>query len=281
VSLGSTVLRVLVAGAAVIAALAPAHAQGKLDARYTATLAGVPIGKGAWVIDIADDQYTAAASGMTTGLLRVFASGQGSSASHGQVRNGALVPTTYASNLATETRSEEMRVTLANGVVKEVTIEPPSPPQLDRIPLTDAHRRGVIDPMTAGLMRVSGNGNLLAPEACRRTVPVFDGRMRFDLQLAYKRMADVRADRGYQGPVLVCSVNFAPLAGYVPDRAAIKYLIKQRDMEMWLAPLAGTRVLVPFRIVIPTPLGLGVLEATQFVALPHRPRATPTSAKID
>ena len=40
-----------------------AAAQGKLDARYTATLTGVPIGKGAWVIEIAEDQYTAAASG--------------------------------------------------------------------------------------------------------------------------------------------------------------------------------------------------------------------------
>ena len=43
-------------------------AQGKLDARYTASLAGVPIGKGAWIIDIGEDQYTAAASGMTAGI---------------------------------------------------------------------------------------------------------------------------------------------------------------------------------------------------------------------
>jgi hypothetical protein len=39
----------------------PAAAQGKLDAKYTATLAGIPIGKGVWVIDIAHDQFTAAA----------------------------------------------------------------------------------------------------------------------------------------------------------------------------------------------------------------------------
>ena len=50
-----------------------AHAQGKLDARYWASLAGVPIGRGAWVIEIGEDQFTAAASGMTAGLLRVFA----------------------------------------------------------------------------------------------------------------------------------------------------------------------------------------------------------------
>ncbi len=75
-----------------------ARAQGKLDARYTATLAGVPIGKGAGGIDISDDQYTAAASGMTSGLLRVFTSGQGSSASRGYVRNGNLLPSSFASS---------------------------------------------------------------------------------------------------------------------------------------------------------------------------------------
>ena len=43
-------------------------------------------------------------------------------------------------------------------------------------------------------------------------------------------------------------------------------------MEVWLAPIAGTRVLVPFRVSIPTPIGLGVLQATQFVSVPQ-PRA--------
>ena len=33
-----------------------------------------------WVIDIADNEYIAAASGMTTGLVRVFTGGQGSGA---------------------------------------------------------------------------------------------------------------------------------------------------------------------------------------------------------
>ena len=40
-----------------------ASAQGRLDAKYEASLAGLPIGKGAWIVDIADDQYSAAVSG--------------------------------------------------------------------------------------------------------------------------------------------------------------------------------------------------------------------------
>ncbi len=261
-------------------AVSTVRAQGKLDARYIATLAGVPIGKGAWVIEIANDQYTAAASGMTTGLARVFASGQGSSASRGQVKNGNLVPASYASNVAMDHRSEELRITLINGVVKEIGIEPPSPPQFDRIPITEAHRRGVVDPMTGVLMRVNGSASPLSPEACNRSIPVFDGRMRFDLKLSFKRMEEVQAEQGYQGPAVVCTVLFSPVAGYVPERPTIKYLMRQRDMELWLVPVAGTRVLVPFRFQVPTPLGMGVLQATRFVSMPQPARAAASSAKL-
>ena len=121
--------------------------------------------------------------------------------------------------------------------------------------------------MTGSIVRVPGNGNPLGPQACQRTHQVFDGRMRYDLKFAYKRMEQVKAEKGYEGPAVVCSVYFVPVAGFVPTRAAIKYLVAQRDMEVWLAPVGGTRVLVPFRVSIPTPIGQGVMQATQFISI--------------
>ncbi|HLH90770.1 MAG TPA: DUF3108 domain-containing protein [Xanthobacteraceae bacterium] len=242
-----------------------AHAQGRLDARYVVTLAGLPIGTGNWVIDISDDRYTAAASAKTTGLLRMFADGQGTSASRGAVKHGDLVPASYSSSITTDKSTEELRITLAAGNVKDFAIEPPSPPQPDRIPVTDAHKRGVVDPMSGALNHVVGSGELIGPAACHHKAAIFDGRMRYDLKLAYKRMDTVRAEKGYQGPAVVCTLYFVPIAGYVPQRKAIRYLVAQRDMEVWLVPIAGTRVMVPFRVTVPTPLGIGVLEATDFV----------------
>lgn len=247
-----------------------AQAQGKLDARYTASLAGIPIGKGAWVIDISEDQYTAAASGSATGLLRVIASGQGTSAARGILVAGQPVAVSYAATITSDKKTDEVRMAISGGTVKEYVVEPPSLPNPERVPITEAHRHGIIDPMTASLVRVSGTGDPVGPEACQRSASIFDGRMRYDLQLAFKRMDKVRAEKGYQGPVAVCSLYFSPIAGYVPDRAAIKYLISSRDMELWLAPVAGTRVLVPFRVSIPTPVGLALLEATQFVSTPPK-----------
>ena len=273
-TLGAVRPFLLAAGAfAALASVTPALAQGRVDARYTVTLGGLPIGKGAWVIDIAEDQFTAAASGATSGLLRVFASGQGSGASRGYMVQGLPVPASFAASVTADKKTEEIRMSLEKGDIKEFAITPPTPPNPDRIPLTDAHRKGATDPMTAMLLRVPGNGDPVSPQACQRVLPVFDGRVRYDLSLVFKRIERVKTDKGYEGPVVVCGVYFSPVAGHVPDRSAIKYLVKQRDMEVWFAPVAATRVVVPYRVIIPTPIGVGVMEATQFVSAPQPARA--------
>ena len=253
-----------------------ALAQGRLEARYEATLAGIPVGKGAWTIDVSDDQYVATASGGTSGLLKAFASGTGAGASQGRVVNGALVATNYSASTTTQKKIESIRMILSGGNVKEYAIEPEPPVDPDRIPVTDAQRRGVYDPMTGSLLRVPGSGDPLSPEACRTGAAIFDGRMRYDLKLDYKRMETVKAEKGYQGPVVVCAIYFSPVAGYIPDRAVIKYLTAQRNIEVAFAPLAGTRILVPFRMVIPTPLGSAMLEATQFITSASPPRVAKT-----
>ena len=268
-----------VAVTAIAAAAAdPALAQGRLDARYAVTLAGVPVGKGAWVIDIAENQFTAAASGATAGLLRVFASGQGSGASRGLIVSGNPVPASFAASITSDKKTEEIRMTLGSGDVKDFAISPEVPVDPERVPVTDAHFHGVSDPMTGTLIRVPGTGNPLTPQACARTTPIFDGRMRYNLQFAYKRMEQVKADKGYEGPVVVCAVYFIPIAGFIPHRATVKYLAAQRDMEVWLAPVANTRVLVPYRVSIPTPIGVGVMQATQFVSV-SQPRAAAVGPK--
>jgi hypothetical protein len=250
-----------------------AHAQGRLEANYVASISGIPVGQGSWLVEITDNAYVSAASGATSGLLKAFTSAHGNGAAQGTVIGGQPVPTSYSATIIDNRHVDEVHIALANGNVTDYTAEPPLIPLPDRIPVTDADRRGVVDPMTSALTRVGGSGDPVTPEACNRTVSVFDGRVRYDLHSQFKRMEMVKAQKGYEGPAVVCALFFSPISGYVPDRAAIKYLIELRDAEVWLAPIAGTRVLVPFRFAMPTPLGPGVLEAKQFVSVAEPPRA--------
>ena len=128
--------------------LAPqaASAQGRLDAQYEATLAGIPVGKGAWTIEIGDDTFSAAAQGGTAGLLKAFSGGTGSGASQGRVVGGALVPNAYTATTTTQKKSETIRLVLANGNVRDFSIDPVPPVDPDRVVVTDAHRKGVLDP---------------------------------------------------------------------------------------------------------------------------------------
>jgi hypothetical protein len=277
-------LMVVVAATFAVTADAPARharAQGKLDARYAASLAGISVGKGAWVIDIAGDQYVSAASGATAGLLRIFASGKGTGASRGNIVNGQPIAASYAATMNYDRKADEVQMTFAGGNVKEYSAEPPLRPHPDRVPVTEAHRRGVLDPMTVMLNMVPGNGDPVSAQACGRRAAVFDGRVRFDLESVFKRIDMVKAERGYRGPAVVCALYFTPVAGFVPGRTAIRYLSELRDAEVWFAPIAGTRVVVPFRVSIPTPVGLAALEATQFISTPQTTRASSAGARTN
>ena len=249
-----------------------AAAQVRLEAQYVVSLGGIPVGRGGWVIDVTEDRYSASVSGGTTGILKFFSSAHGTSAARGSfTNNGQPISTSYVASIDYNRRPDDVRMALSGGNVTDYSAEPPLPPIPDRIPVSDADRRGVVDPISSTLNRVGGSGDPISPEACGRKVSVFDGRVRYDLRSEFKRIELVKAEKGYQGPAVVCAVYFVPISGYVPDRPAVKYLIGLRDAEVWLAPIAGTRVLVPFRFALPTPIGRGVLQATEFVSepLPH------------
>jgi hypothetical protein len=258
-----------------------AWAQAKLEAHYSATLSGLPIGEGTWVIDLAEDKFSATVIGATTGLIRIITGGRGDSSASGLRSEGQIISSRYSARIKTSRKTDEVLLTVDHGTVKDYWVIPPVDKDPDRVPVTDAERRNVLDPMSASLIHMSGNGKLLSPEACRRNISVFDGRMRYNLKLVFRRMDRVEADKGYAGPVVVCSIYFAPVAGFIPSRTAIKYLVAMRDAEIWLAPIVGTRILVPFRIEVPTPLGPGAIEATQFVVIPQPVKASIKGAKTD
>src|SRR4029077_11281617 len=111
------------------------------------------------------------------------------------------------------------------GAVRDVPAEPPLIPSPERVPVTEAHRKGITDPMSAMVIPVAGTGDVLTPDACKRKIAIFDGRQRADIDLVFKRMDRVKADKGYQGPVVVCTLIYNPIAGHRPERPAIKYLV--------------------------------------------------------
>jgi len=245
-----------------VASAAPAHAQGKLTAQYKISVAGLPIGRGDFMAEISADRYAAVGGGRAAGFLRILVSGEGSVVARGAVANGKPVAESFSATLDEDDDHSKVTMSLDNGTVKDLASE--SSAHDERVPLTDAHRRGVIDPVSAMLVPNEG----LAPSACRRTLPIFDGRRRYDLRLSFKRMDRVKTDKGYRGAVVVCAAEFKPIAGHRPDSTLVAYLADGRDLELWLAPIAGTTVLGPYRLSVANLIGSLAIEAVRYETAP-------------
>jgi Protein of unknown function (DUF3108) len=155
------------------AAFDRAQAQTKLTASYTISIARIPIGKIAWSADIGAASYTTSGSGEASGLLSILASGKGTAATQGTVADGSLSPTRFTSDLTRDDDKAALSMALDRGTATKIAGAAQEPSET-RVPLTEAHRRNIVDPLTALLIpAVAGDG--VTREACERTLPIFDG----------------------------------------------------------------------------------------------------------
>jgi hypothetical protein len=241
-----------------------AHAEGNLDASYTISFAGIRVGDIAATVVVGDGEYAISARGRAGGVMKVLVDGEASFTARGTIKDSDPAPTTFTSKIISNAQTSDVTMVLDEGSVKEIAAAPQ--PGADRVPLTQANRHGIVDPLTAMLFSAAAAGEGLSPEACRHTLPIFDGHHRYDLKLRFKRMDKVTAEKGYAGSVVVCSVGYEPIAGHRPSTPLVKYLSEGREMEIALAPLVGTRLLAPFRVTVVIMLATLVIEANQFEA---------------
>jgi Protein of unknown function (DUF3108) len=249
-----------------------AYAQTRFKAHYVISMTGVSIGQIAWIGSIGDQRYTTSANGKASGVLSVLVNGEGSVDARGVIVGGRLVPKSFTSKIVDDEGNSELRMTFDDGVVKEL-VAPAPVPGMDRLPVTEADRRGVADPLSAMLM--SAGDSAMAQENCGHVLSIFDGRRRYDLALSFKRVDKVAIAGGYSGQVLICGVVLKPIAGYRAESMLVKYVAGRRDMELWFAPVAGTSTIAPIRVSMPTLIGTLEITADQFESLaPPLPPAT-------
>lgn len=241
-----------------------ALADGRLEARYRLSLGGLELGRAALLIEVDDSSYIASGSARLTGVVRAISTGKGTAGARGAISRGTLAPRSFAMEAETDKKSEAIRLVMNASGVTDMRVEPPVFPSADRVPVADKDKKGIFDPMTAALFLVPGSDEPVSARACERTLAIFDGRQRYDLVLSFERIDQVKAPKGYAGPAVVCRIAYRPVSGHKPNRSGVKYMMKNKEMYVWLAPVAGTRMLVPFRASVTTAIGIAQLEAEAF-----------------
>lgn len=115
--------------------------------------------------------------------------------------------------------------------------------QREEVP--EGMRRATLDPLSGSLLAVTRD--LEFP--CTGTVPVFDGRRRYDLK--FNAIGEETLEKaeggGYIGTALRCQVEFEPIAGFV-KRDTDTPTEKRLPTELWLARLAPGTPYLPVRL---------------------------------
>ncbi len=245
------------------AAAASKSVSAQVSVDYMVTLAGLSIGTAQLTGAFEPGRYQVDVSARLTGLAGMVTGGYGSARAQGSLGTGGAVPASFAVASHSASADITVRMALAKGNATAVEITPPLPPAPDRVPVTPANKRGVIDPASALLAPARVKGALLDPGNCERTIPVFDGASRFNLVLSYGETRPVDKP-GYVGPVLVCNARYHAVAGHRPDRPGVRFMEENREMSVWLAPVEGAGVLLPVRISVLTTMGTNIIEATRW-----------------
>jgi hypothetical protein len=264
------------AAAALCATSLPAGAE-TLKVTYEVSLIGLPLGSADLATVVDGSKYSVEVGAKLTGLAGLLIGGKGAANSAGAVSGPQPQPSAFAVTSRAGKEQRTVRMGLNGGNVAALAIMPPLEEKPDRVPLKEVHKRGVVDPVSALLMPATAAGSLTDPANCNRTIPVFDGAARFDVILKYAETKTVEKP-GYKGPVLVCNARYVPIAGHRALRPSTKFMEENRDMQVWLAPVEGTRLLVPMKISVRTMIGMSVVEASSW-SLSGDARLVPTAGK--
>lgn len=240
-------------------AASPAQA-ASLRVDYAITLAGLSVGNAGLDGTFDDSRYDMKLTGKMTGLVGALSGNStGGAAARGTVASNRVVSNGFSANARSGSNERTVMLGVAGGNVTSISIVPPFERNYPFVPVGDGDRRNVTDPLS-GLVGVMSDGKLDNPANCNRTIPVFDGTQRFNIQLSYGGTRLVRKP-GFTSNVVVCNIRYTPVAGHRTDRPSVQFMKDNRDMSVWLAPIEGTKLLLPYRISVQTQLGLSVVEA--------------------
>lgn len=234
-----------------------------LHARYSVNLVGFRIGDVSANGSLQPQSYKIDLSAHLTGVAAMVSSIRLALASSGTVRQERLAPMAYATSAVNNSETRTLRMALKAGTVKAVEIVPPPQFYGERVPVTEANKRNILDPTSALIMPVPKNEALDGPAACNRTLPIYDGYARFDIALHYEETRNVTLP-GYQGPVAICSARYHPISGHMVNSRSTAFMEQNTGIEVWLAPIESAHIVVPLRVMMPTMAGDLDIQAVEF-----------------
>lgn len=230
-----------------------------LKVDYSIALGGFNLGTAGIEANLGDGNYELDATVRTEGIADQFFETTFVLESQGSFLGNRVKPARFVSTYQDADSSRRVELTYPNRGAPVMAAEPAYGDgfgphvQLNDILMTQ-------DPISALLLPTMS----ATASPCDRSLPLFDGRRRYDLQLREDGMTEINGgENAYNGPAMRCTVGMLPVAGY-ERKTLIKLLAREDSIRVWLAPLEGGDVWIPVRMTLRTPFGGAVMRATRF-----------------
>ena len=236
----------------------------QIVATYDAGLAGLSLGEFKVTATFEGSVYEMAADGRFSLLAGLLYKASGKTTSSGRLTEASPRPARYTLSYEDNKKSQQLQMSFARGAVSNVSIVPSKKPNPRNVPISAEQLKDVLDPLTAAFLSVRSDAPAGDLEVCRQTIRVFDGRQRFDLALTPKRTETLGrvAPKGLSGQVAVCRVRYQPIGGHRPDHPGVQFMMKTDETEVWLVPMPGMGLYMPYKILVPTGWGSGTVTLT-------------------
>jgi hypothetical protein len=188
----------------------------------------------------------------TAGYLYKVLKWDGDVSSTGLIKGNQLVPVSYRNLDVWRDKPKTTSLVFDRKGDIKADFDPPNTDKNREI-VTDEQKHGALDPVTALLQMLA---HVAVQGDCNLTVPVFDGKRRFDLNGADNGLETVDdKDYGvYAGTARACSVDFSMIAGEWKDREKNRFWEREngdkgRDaFHIWLASVAPDLPELPVRL---------------------------------
>lgn len=245
-------IRTSLAALALILGLAQAQA-APVDAKasYVLTLGGINVAMMHVDLDDNGSAYTLGIRANVAGLGAVVASGTANVTARGNSSGSSLRSESFALETRANGETFTVDVGFAGQNVTSFKVEPPVV-EYDRVPLERSHLTGVSDFVSAFVLK----GNGLNKSLCERRMRIFTGVERFNLNMSYVRDENATSPRtGYQGPVVLCAIDYQPISGHYQGNEITNYLADESRILVWYMPLGDTGYFIPYRVLLGTSMG--------------------------
>ena len=229
----------------------------EVSARYRLLFNGLDVGTYDFKSRVNGKSYSAVGKTKITALFGAF-KWMGHFVGSGSIDDGVPHPASFEMSYKSRSKTHSVKLGFDGDRISSVAVEPKKRPKKSAVPLKPEDFKHVFDPIAATLA-ISG---AVGHKACNRTIPVFDGKIRFDLKLSLKGHERVKEKHatGLPTDLVVCRVKYVPIAGHKP-KDFIHPWIDYDNIEIALRAVPRAGIYVPYRITVPSTLGSAVMDA--------------------